>query len=126
VAPRRDTKNWTDRQLDDALLRLRNQLPPNNPGTVVDFYEPVLRARWAPERKVKTLDGEVTVVVPTDGDEEEQEQEVGVEVPSDARQSIQIQAKLAEIAFIHSARGSDRRPAWPMTARAPCTICRRR
>ena len=96
-----ETRNWTDRQLDDALLKLRGRLEKDYQGEPFDFYISAVSDKWAQDRRVKTPDGEVTVVVP--GDEEEEE-----EAPSrksdpklpEARQSIQIQAKLAEIGAI--------------------------
>lgn len=99
VAPERETRNWADQQLDNALLKLRNELQAANGDAVVDFYEPPLKERWASDRKVKTAHGEVTVVVPSDEDDE---QDDTVATPTEdkapeARQSIQIQAKLAEI-----------------------------
>ena len=96
VAPERETKKWTDQQLDNALLKLRSDLTKENPS-FKDFYEPSIRNRWAPDRTVKTLEGEVSVVVPKDDDEEEEQ--VSPPTP-EARQSIQFQAKLVEIGAI--------------------------
>ena len=96
VAPRRETKKWSDRELDDALIKLRMKFQEENPSEVVDFYAPSLRATWAPDRKVKTVEGEVTVVVPRDDEEEETPD---VTLP-EARQSLQVQARLAEIGMI--------------------------
>ena len=99
VAPARETKNWTDQQLDSALLKLRGELHASNGDAILDFYEPPLKDRWATDRKVKTPHGEITVVVPSDEDEEREDTDViGPEVKApEARQSIQMQAKLAEI-----------------------------
>jgi 5-methylcytosine-specific restriction protein B len=98
IASERDTRNWSDQQLDDALLKLRSNLTKDNPSDVIDFYEPAFRKRWAPERKVKTIDGEVSVVVPKDNDEAEDEDEDEVSASKiktvEARQSIQVQAKI--------------------------------
>ena len=98
VAPRRETRNWTDQKLDDALLKLRTTLTKDKPSSVMDFYMPSYRARWAPDRKIKTPEGEVSVIIPKK-DEEENGDAVETKSP-EARQSIQIQAKLAEIGSI--------------------------
>lgn len=91
--------NWTDRQVDDALLKLRSDLTKDNPSEVMDFYMPKYRERWAPEPRVRTLAGEVVVSVP---DEEEDSEEVSVvdDKAPEPRQSIQVQAQLAEIGAI--------------------------
>jgi hypothetical protein len=101
VASLRDTARWSDRQLDDALLNLRSGLEKSNPGGVLDFYSPALKGRWSRDRKVKTLEGEVTVIVPGDDDEDEAAQpNVPPAKTPEARQSIQVQARLAEIGAI--------------------------
>ena len=101
VAPTQETKNWTDQQLDDALLTLRVSLQKENPTVTLDFYRPPLKDRWAEERTVKTLEGEVTVVVPSDEDEHDEGDSHKLETKSsEARQSIQVQARLAEIGAI--------------------------
>jgi 5-methylcytosine-specific restriction enzyme B len=46
VAPRRETKAWSDRQLDDAMLALRKSLEQQHPGAILDFYDPPLVATW--------------------------------------------------------------------------------
>lgn len=46
VAPRAQLKNWTDRQLDDALLQLRIDCQAKYPEKTLDFYEPPLNALW--------------------------------------------------------------------------------
>lgn len=46
VATIKETKKWNDRQLDDALLKLRTTLQAESPSSVLDFYEPPLRERW--------------------------------------------------------------------------------
>jgi hypothetical protein len=98
VAITRETKRWSDQQLDGALLTLRRQLQIADGDKILDFYEPPLKERWAGDRKVKTAHGEITVEVPSDEDEEADDIEVSVETRApEARQSIQIQAKLAEI-----------------------------
>jgi hypothetical protein len=93
------TKHWTDQQLDDALLTLRKELEGASPGTILDFYEPPLRAKWLGDREVLTAAGAATVIVPADEDEAE-EHLTSEQVQPSARQSIQIQAKLAEIGAI--------------------------
>ena len=50
VAPRAQLKNWTDRQLDDALLKLRKEGEAKYPGKALDFYEPPLEAQWRPAK----------------------------------------------------------------------------
>jgi len=103
VSISRETHNWTDRQLDDALLELRKKLQATHPSAVLDFYEPPLRGRWLPDRTIKTAVGEVTVTVPSDEDDDEPDDisSVAVETKSpDARKSIQVQAKLAQIGAI--------------------------
>jgi hypothetical protein len=98
AASAKESGNWTDRQLDDALLRLRTKLENDSPGTILDFYEEPLRAKWAGDRKVKTAKGEVTVTVPADEDEiEEQKEAPAVTTSGDVRQSLQVQASLATI-----------------------------
>lgn len=46
VAPRSQTRHWSDQQLDEALLALRQREEALHPGQVLDFYEPALEARW--------------------------------------------------------------------------------
>ena len=43
VAPQRETRKWSDRQLDNALFTLRTDLEAKHPSTILDFYEPPLR-----------------------------------------------------------------------------------
>lgn len=96
VASSREMKRWTDRQLDDALMALRKTA-----GVTLDFYAPGIRERWSRDRTVKTPAGEVTVVVPKDQDDEADDQNAmpDTKLP-EARQSLQIQAKLAEIGTV--------------------------
>ncbi len=98
IAPQKKLNKWTDRQLDDALLKLRTDLQAANPSRVLDFYAPELKEKWERSRRVKTVEGEVTVTVPSD---DEADEEIGsIALAShgpDARQSLQVQAKLAEI-----------------------------
>jgi 5-methylcytosine-specific restriction enzyme B len=69
VASRSEVRNWSDRELDDALFKLRVELERSDQGGRLDFYSPALKERWAEDRKVKTPEGEVTVVVPSDDEE---------------------------------------------------------
>jgi len=101
VASSRETTNWTDQQLDDALMQLRNKFQTLHPTEVLDFYEPPLRDLWSRDRKIKTVAGEVTVTVPSDDDESEDEESNAPDTKaSETRQSIQVQCKLAEIGAI--------------------------
>ncbi len=102
VASLKDTRNWSDRELDDALLKLRSELEKNSPEELLDFYNANLKERWAQDRKVKTVEGkEVTVIVPVDDDEKEDKSPAAPAIKTpETRQSISIQAKLAEIGAI--------------------------
>ena len=103
VAPHRLTKGWSDKKLDEALAELRAKLVPEYPGMLFDFYAPDLKKRWAPDRTIKTVEGEIAVTVPGEDDEEEEPVDGSIENPASgvkavvARQSFQIQAKLVEI-----------------------------
>lgn len=46
VASKAITRQWTDRQLDEALLKLRQQQEQKFPGQRLDFYDPPLREVW--------------------------------------------------------------------------------
>ena len=46
IAPKKETKKWTDGQLDGALFKLRQKLQDEYPGKILDFYEPPLRDKW--------------------------------------------------------------------------------
>ncbi len=46
VATARETRRWTDRQLDDALLELRRNLEQRYGTTEIDFYVEPLRDQW--------------------------------------------------------------------------------
>ena len=62
---------------------------------MLDFYEPPLKERWSGDQTIKTVEGEVEVTVPRDEDEVEDREPAPPETKSpEARQSIQIQAKL--------------------------------
>jgi 5-methylcytosine-specific restriction enzyme B len=54
VASRRELRDWSDRQLDDALLHLRQAQEAAHPGQVLDFYHPPLVSRWQPEEDDST------------------------------------------------------------------------
>ncbi len=98
IASRKDTSKWSDRQLDDALTKLRADLQRTHPHVVLDFYAPEFKERWSRDRKVKTIEGEITVTVPGDDEEEEFSDSVSTEPKTtDARQSLKVQARLAEI-----------------------------
>jgi hypothetical protein len=89
---------WNDRQLDEKLAELRARLQAEHPTAVLDFYEPPLKERWSGDQTIKTVEGEVEVTVPRDEDETEEKDIARAEAkPGEARQSIQIQAKLARI-----------------------------
>ncbi len=100
VATSKEARSWPDRKLDDALFKLRAGLQTQNPEKILDFYEPPLKERWQSDRKVRTASGEVTVVVPSDDDEvdlPEQGRPAREVEPPEARESLKIQAKIAEI-----------------------------
>jgi 5-methylcytosine-specific restriction enzyme B len=46
VAPVKEIRKWSDRQLDEGMLLLRQRLEGENPGLVLDFYEKPLNERW--------------------------------------------------------------------------------
>ena len=46
VAPSKATRKWSDRQLDDALLKLRQKLESEQGTEDLDFYLEPLRDRW--------------------------------------------------------------------------------
>jgi hypothetical protein len=98
IAPRHTTGTWTDRQLDEALFALRADWQATYPTAILDFYDPPLRERWSREHKIETPSGEQTVTVPTKEEDEVLGAEATVQaLKSEARQSHQVQAKLAEI-----------------------------
>jgi hypothetical protein len=99
--PPREVADWNDRQLDDKLMELRTRLEAEQPSAVLDFYEPPLKERWSGDQIIKTVEGEVEVTVPRDEDEVEDKETAPLEVKSpEARQSIQVQAKLARIGAV--------------------------
>jgi hypothetical protein len=98
TASARDMGNWTDRQLDDALLTLRTRLQADAPTSILDFYESPWRDKWAKDRKIKTPEGEITVTVPGAEEESEPADTLSpLSASGDVRQSFQIQAKLVRI-----------------------------
>ena len=101
VASARDIASFSDRQLDEGLLELRSKLQSTQNSLALDFYEPKLKEKWSSERRIKTAGGEVLVTVPDADDELDDKELVAIETNSpDARQSIQIQSKLAKIGTI--------------------------
>jgi hypothetical protein len=97
----REVADWDDRQLDDKLFLLRTRLQAEQPSSVLDFYEAPLKDRWSGDQKIKTAEGEVEVTIPRDEDEVEDLGTTPSETrPSEARQSIQMQAKLAHIGAV--------------------------
>ncbi len=58
VAAERETRKWSDKQLDEALFDLRAKYQGEYPSTVLDFYEPPLRERWRPEDEVDATERE--------------------------------------------------------------------
>ena len=54
IVPEKEAKNWSDRQLDDALFKLRDSLQKAQPSEILDFYEEPLRRRWRlPEKETE-------------------------------------------------------------------------
>jgi hypothetical protein len=101
AAPARAISGWTDRQLDERLLRLRREIEGGQPGAILDFYEPPLRDRWIPERKIRTAGGEISIAIPVKEEEpEEGDAPQAADESTEARQSIRIQAKLARIGVL--------------------------
>jgi hypothetical protein len=97
----REVDEWNDRQLDEKLAELRTRLQAEQPAAVLDFYESPLKERWSGDQTIKTVEGEVEVTVPRDEDEGEEKDVAHTEAKSgEARQSIQIQAKLARIGAV--------------------------
>jgi len=91
------TKSWSDAQLDQALLKLRQKQQEQYPSTVLDFYEPPLRQFWAADRKsVVVPSGTVPIVVPTSEDDVEEMSLAGA-ADVEPRPSHQMQAAIAEI-----------------------------
>jgi hypothetical protein len=51
IASKKQTGNWSDQQLDEALFNLRTKLQKEYPGQILDFYESPLKARWWPDEE---------------------------------------------------------------------------
>jgi 5-methylcytosine-specific restriction enzyme B len=51
VATEKETRNWSDQQLDEALFNLRTKLQKEYPDQILDFYESPLNARWKPDEE---------------------------------------------------------------------------
>jgi hypothetical protein len=51
VAAKKETRNWSDSQLDEALLKLRTKLQAEKPGKKLDFYEEPLKHIWFGEEE---------------------------------------------------------------------------
>ena len=97
----REVREWNDRELDERLAQLRRRLETEYPSAVLDFYEPPLNERWSRDQIIKTVEGQVEVTVPSNEEEMEDKGTGLVEVKSsEARPSIQIQAKLAHIGAV--------------------------
>jgi hypothetical protein len=97
-ATSREAASWSDRELDDRLMALRTKLHATHPSPILDFYDPLLKKRWAGERVVETPTGALSVTVPKDDDDAETTVALADPVPAtEARPSIQMQAKLAVI-----------------------------
>jgi 5-methylcytosine-specific restriction protein B len=54
VASEKETRNWGDRQVDEAVFELRVKLQKEFPGQILDFYEPPLKARWKADEESST------------------------------------------------------------------------
>jgi hypothetical protein len=94
----REAVNWSDRELDDRLMTLRTKLLTTHPSPILDFYDPLLKRRWAGERVVETPTGALSVTVPKEDDDAETTVVVADQtMAAEPRQSIQMQAKLAVI-----------------------------
>jgi hypothetical protein len=79
-------------------MALRTKLERDHPSMILDFYDPPLRENWSRDRKLKTVQGEVVVTVPSDDEDEEAKDPATLEARIlDPRQSLQIQSKLVEI-----------------------------
>lgn len=61
VAKKKETRDWNDRQLDEALLALRRRLEQEHPGEILDFYDPPLSGRWNAETLAGDLVGDQTI-----------------------------------------------------------------
>jgi len=81
-----ELKHMSDRQVDDALYKLRRQLEAEHPGEAVDFYESPLWERWG--RKADSSDDDIDDDTESKPGVEEEEEEPPAraqeEVPSGA------------------------------------------
>jgi hypothetical protein len=97
----REVAEWNDRELDDRLMELRARLQNAQPSAVLDFYETPLKERWSRDRTIRTVEGEVSVTVPSEDDDVEEKDAIVPEAKAhEARQSIKIQSKLARIGAV--------------------------
>jgi hypothetical protein len=102
-ASQKESRKWTDQQLDDTLLALRVELQGTDHSQPMDFYQSPLKERWSKRHLVKTTAGKVTVVVPTEEDDEEEEKKDSSTIdaaPPEMRRSLRVQAILAEIGAV--------------------------
>lgn len=79
-------KHMSDRQVDEALHKLRQQLEAEHPGKILDFYESPLWERWgrASDSKDDDLDDDAEVKPGAAEEEEERPKRVLEEVRSGA------------------------------------------
>ena len=54
IASEKQTRNWSDQQLDEALFNLRTKLQKEYLGQILDFYESPLKGRWWPDEESPT------------------------------------------------------------------------
>jgi hypothetical protein len=79
-------------------MTLRTKLLTTHPSPILDFYDPLLKRRWAGERVVETPTGALSVTVPKEDDDAETTVVLADQtMAAEPRQSIQMQAKLAVI-----------------------------
>jgi 5-methylcytosine-specific restriction protein B len=64
IASLSSTKDWSDQQLDEALLNLRRRQESENPGKTLDFYEDPLRSQWKQPHQVSAASKEAEPVPP--------------------------------------------------------------
>lgn len=97
----REVTGWKDRQLDEKLMELRARLQAQQPATILDFYNAPLKEKWSGDQRIKTVEGDIEITVPHD-EEEHEDSSSTLPEPGfpEARQSIQIQAKLARIGAV--------------------------
>jgi len=56
IAPKKQARKWSDREVDDALFKLRTKCQAEYPGEILDFYEPPLKTKWRPEEELKSVE----------------------------------------------------------------------